>query len=367
MRSFRTKAGALLVSGLVFMFISFFSASSADAFEGDCTPDSTNSEDGTCTLDEPEGNDPATHGTVTYDRTVSGTSDTLAFDFPDGLNATEVQVCLTLVADSSSNPYQPTNANTCSGSSPDRAYQSSSPPDPVVVDVAAFFASNPAYAPGAGLWFTVHVVADGMTLYVTGSSIPAPPTFALTVTKDVESDTESETFSFTVDCGAYSLSSANSSEPTITFSGGDASFVLGEAGSVTLSAIPDGTVCTVTETAPNTTGGEWVTEINGVEDADRSESVTLDADRTLDFVNTFEEVQTRTVTTTTTSTTSTTVAITGTTVVEDDVEVLGVQTQRQQLPRTGISAVLALLGSAMTVSGAALMALGRHRRWADSS
>lgn len=252
------------------------------AFVGYCTPDAANPQDGSCTLDEPEGKNPATYGTVTYDRTVSGASDTLSFDRPNTFTATEVQICLTLVADSPASPYVPTSANTCAGNSPDRAYSSSSPPDPVVVDVDAFFAGNSNYTPGAALWFTVHINGEGRTMYVTGSSNPpqTPPTRSLVVTKEVTPNA-SGTFSFAVDCAETTLSSANTTTSGVTFSGGNASFTLADDGAAGFTGILDGDTCTVTESDP---GAGWSTTANGA--AGRVASVLLDgANGTAAFVN----------------------------------------------------------------------------------
>jgi LPXTG-motif cell wall-anchored protein len=432
------------------------------AFVGYCTPDGAAPEDSTCTLDEPEGKNPDTYGTVVVDRTISGAVDTLSLDLPAGTNATEVQICLTLVSAAPANPYVPTSANSCAGNDPDRAYQSNSPADPVVVDVAAFFAGDTNYTAGDPVWFTAHVNSQGRTLYVTGGSStqqqPAtrtlvvtkelspsgPGTFAftvdcqqtslsaantsssgvtfdngnasfslghneavgftgiadddtctvteadpgaawtttangspgrsavvsldgqngtaafvntqvvhsLTVSKDVVSSTQSETFTFTVDCGSYALSAANTADAGVTFTSGDASFALGDNDSVVFAGVPHGTVCAIAETAPATAGGTWSTTVNGTADDDRATSATLDQDRTAAYVNTFTEVAG-----TVTERSSTTPVV----------EVLGVQVERE-LPRTGAS-VQALLAAGLTLLalGAVLVLtgrLGRRRRTA---
>ena len=254
--------GVLSMLATAVSLVSFSTPASAagPAFVGYCTPDVVQPEDGSCVLDEPEGNDPDTYGTVTYDRTVAGAADSLAFDLPAGINATEVQICMTLVADSAANPYVPTSANTCAGNSPDRAYSSSSPTDPVVVDVAAFFAANPAYAAGGALWFTVHVTSSGRTLYVTGGSAPgAPITRSLVVTKDVQPDSAGS-FAFTVDC-TTPLSAANTTSPGVTFNNDNASFTLADGEAIGFSGIADGDSCVVAESSP---GDGWATSANGV-------------------------------------------------------------------------------------------------------
>lgn len=251
-------------------------------FVGYCTPDAVRPEDGTCTLDEPEGQNPDTYGTVAYDRTVAGAQDELSFDLPTGLGATEVQVCLTLRSTSAVNPYVPTDANTCAGSSPDRAYQSNSPPDPVVVDLDAFFGSVGGYAPGDAVWFTVHVVAGGRTLAVTGGSAPGEPvTRTVTVTKDVDPD-GSGTFAFTLDCVRTALSAANTTATGVTFDNGNASFSLGDGDAAVFTGIADDDTCIVTEDPP--TAGSWTTTANGA--AGRVATLsTADGNATAAFVN----------------------------------------------------------------------------------
>ncbi|HVM07257.1 MAG TPA: DUF5979 domain-containing protein [Acidimicrobiales bacterium] len=206
-------------------------------FVGYCEPGEDPS-DGTCVLDEPEGQNPDTYGVVTYERIVAAGSDVLRLELPTAIDATEVQVCLTLRSAAVDSPYIPTDANTCAGTSPDLAYVNERPVDVVLVDVAAFFGGTPGYQPGAALWFTVHVIAEGRTLAVTGASTPNEAvTRTLTVTKDFVPDTPTATAtaSFTVDCLATDL-------------GARGTFQLGDGGVMVLTGIADGDECHVVET-----------------------------------------------------------------------------------------------------------------------
>lgn len=226
-------------------------------FVGYCEP-GEDPAGGTCVLDEPEGQNPDTHGTVTYDREFADTTDSLTFVLPSVTDPTEVQVCLTVATDGVPNPYVPTHANTCAGNSSDRVYAQTDPPETIVVDVATALAGVPGYAPGVPLWFTVHVVAGGRTLAVTGASTPGTaPMRTVTITKDAVPDSSSP-FSFTLDCMETTLSPANVSLASVSFAHGDATFVLGDGGTAVFTGIADGDECTVTET---TTG--WSTTAAG--------------------------------------------------------------------------------------------------------
>ena len=220
------------------------------AFAGYCVSDDSGTGSGSCVLDEPEGQDPATFGKAAYGRTVVDDQDNLWFDLPDGLDPTEVQACVTRVAEAPTNPYVPAHADTCAGSSPDRAYESTGPPDKVVLDLDAFFAGVQGYVPGDGVWFALHVKAGGGTLMVVGASDPGGPvTRTLVVTKDVEPDSDpGSTFAFEVEC------------TTTTLPGGNGSFNLGDGGTVALDGIADDDTCVVTEAAPV---GSFTTTANG--------------------------------------------------------------------------------------------------------
>lgn len=287
----RAVAASLLATGIAILTSAGAVSAAQDAtaglstkpraFVGYCV-EAPAAEDGTCVLDEPEGTDPETYGTLSYDRTFSGVEDTIAFDFPDGLVASEAKVCLTLEDDAETNPYVPTRANTCAGKSSDRAYEGDSPPDPLVIDLAGFFAGNPLYAPGGGLWFTLNIRVGGRTLAATGGSYPGHGvTRAMTVTKDVVPDSD-DAFAFTLRCWQTSLSPANTPSPGVVFSNGTAAFSLGDGGEVTFTGIADDDTCTVVEGTPDF--GAWETSVDGKDD-DAVAVPLSDGDVVVSFVN----------------------------------------------------------------------------------
>lgn len=156
----RKALGALLASGALLLTSGALSNRAiANGFQGRCTTTSP----ATCTLDEPEGENPATHGTVTVTR--SGWVFTFDAVFASGttLSTGQDPIQLCLVADTGQpNPYSPTNANTCAGAGTIK-FQAF----PAVYDAASLLAT-----PDAPVFFAMHVnVQDGVnrTTYVIGS------------------------------------------------------------------------------------------------------------------------------------------------------------------------------------------------------
>jgi LPXTG-motif cell wall-anchored protein len=154
-------AGVLVGSGLLLLTCgALTSRVEANDFQGVCTTTSPI----TCDLDEPEGNDPATHGTVTVVRVGSIFTFTAVLDVGVTLSGSDpIQLCM--VADTGqANPYEPTDANTCAGIHGDAvSFQTF----PVVYDAASLLAT--ADAP---VWFALHVnVQDGdsRTTYIVGN------------------------------------------------------------------------------------------------------------------------------------------------------------------------------------------------------
>lgn len=82
---------------------------------------------------------------------------------------------------------------------------------------------------------------------------------SLAVTKQVANYTGAVDFDFTVDCGEYALTSENTEDTSVVYTGGDASFSLGHGETTTFIDIPTGNSCTVTEAAETTDGGTWST------------------------------------------------------------------------------------------------------------
>lgn len=155
-------AGVLMGSGVLLLTCgALTSRVSANDFLGECTTTAPV----TCTIDEPEGNNPATHGTITVTRVGSVFTFTAALDLGVTLAAGSDPIQLCMAADTGqANPYSPTNANTCAGSHGDPTkFQAF----PAVFDAASLLA-----APDAPVWFALHVnVQDGeaRTTYVIGN------------------------------------------------------------------------------------------------------------------------------------------------------------------------------------------------------
>ena len=116
-------------------------------FQGNC-----NDQTMTCVLDEPAGNNPATHGTVTW----TDDGNVLAFTINADAPITEVQICM-----QESGPFAQ-GPNVCAGNKgPHVTY--SKVGNVYSVDLAANGLSEPVF-------FTLHVIAGGRTLQVNGSS-----------------------------------------------------------------------------------------------------------------------------------------------------------------------------------------------------
>src|SRR5438270_13133719 len=153
-RSVGFRAGAALSAmGLVALVLSIMlpaaSASPNPNFQGACSGTVAS---GTCVLDEPEGNDPSTQGTVTY----ALTGDVLAFTIDADDPVTEVQICM-----QTSGPFD-VAANACAGIHGNHV-TFTQVGDVYSVDLDANGFSDPSV-----VFWTLHVVAGGRTLQVTG-------------------------------------------------------------------------------------------------------------------------------------------------------------------------------------------------------
>lgn len=249
--------------------------------------------EGTCVIDEPEGNNPDTYGGLTYRRTTSGDEDRIVFDIdlqdPDGAEPptlTGLQICVQPADNRDTNPHTPARANSCAGASPDRVYVDEDAPieEPVTIDLVETLGDD--FTPGETIFFAVHMTIDdggeSRTVMVTGpvGAATGAATQRLVVSKDVVGGQGGERFTFMVDCGDYSLSGRN--HDGATFENGDATLTLGDGDEATFGSIPRGTTCTIGEQVPT---GQWTTSVNGDPDADRAVEVALDQDRTVAFTN----------------------------------------------------------------------------------
>ena len=180
---------------------------------------------------------------------------------------------------------------------------------------------------------------EDRTVAFVNSRLAAPPTWALTVTKSVsdaqDGDNANDSFGFALSCTGHTLSA------------GDATFPLANGGSKVVGGIPDGSVCTLTETG----AAGWTTTINGTADADRVIELTMTANATVAFANSRPAVA---------AAVAPAVSPAATTAV-----VKGVQIERS-LPRTGIgTAGLAGVGTALVLFGTLLLLPIRGRRTTD--
>ena len=175
----RTRAGlALLAVGVVTIVASFLAPSAGAApnpnYQGDCVGTATS---GTCVLDEPEGNDPAVHGTVIYN--VSG--DVITFTINALGNVTGVQICM-----QTSGPFDQA-ANSCAGAGdPQVTYTQNG--NQYSVD----FSDNGFNDPAAVFW-AVHVNIPGRTLLVRGPGSLTQSTTTTTTTTTAPTTTSTST------------------------------------------------------------------------------------------------------------------------------------------------------------------------------
>src|SRR5207248_1454105 len=144
-------AGATLSAmGMIALVLSFMLPAASAAvnpnFLGTCTGTVSS---GTCTLDEPEGNDPSTQGTATY----LLTGDVLAFTIdPSEASPTDVQICM-----QTSGPFD-VGANVCAGIHGNHVTYTR------VGDVYSVDLGDNGFSDPSTVFWTLHVVANGRTL-----------------------------------------------------------------------------------------------------------------------------------------------------------------------------------------------------------
>lgn len=149
-------------------------AETTNVFQGECVGTDVV---GTCVLDEPEGNNNAVHGTVTY----VGTATSLAFTIIAVDPVQEVQICM-----QTAGPFEQA-ANACAGihghhvdfTQTDNVY---------LVDL-----DDEGFANTLPLYWTLHVVAGGRTLQVLGISQEGPAPTTTTTTEPTTTTTVAET------------------------------------------------------------------------------------------------------------------------------------------------------------------------------
>jgi hypothetical protein len=128
-----------------------------NTFQGVCVGTASS---GLCILDEPEGNDPAVHGTVQYSRV----GDTMSFTINALDNIQEVQICM---QDTGAFAQ---GANVCAGIHGHHVAFG------VVGNVYSVDLANEGFGDSDPLYWTLHVVAGGRTLQVIAPDQLPPPT-----------------------------------------------------------------------------------------------------------------------------------------------------------------------------------------------
>jgi LPXTG-motif cell wall-anchored protein len=237
-------AGAMIGSGALLLVCGGIgSRASASGFQGLCDLTSP----AVCTLDEPEGNDPATHGTITVVRLGSVFTFTSQLDPGATLSSGEDPIQLCMVADSGQpNPYVPTNANTCAGGGTTK-FQSF----PAVYDAASLLA-----APDAPVWFALHVnIQDGdsRTTYIVGTVSQGGPTTTTTVGVTTTTSLGATTTTAQVTTTTTQPATTTTTEAATTTTTEAATTTTGEVLSTTLtSSAPTTTVLPTTTTAGTT-------------------------------------------------------------------------------------------------------------------
>jgi hypothetical protein len=203
----RRIAVPLIVIGMLLSVLSLWRPALADppepSFQGVCTSDTFPM---TCTLDEPEGVNPATHGTITVAR--SGDVYTFTWNAPDGATLSKVDDAIKLCVVpklGDTNPFVPTNANTCVGSEALKygAF-------PVVYDAGALLADSEA----TEVWFALHVdIVDGdeRGTYIVG---PAAVTNGATTTTSSTTTSSTTTSSTTTTTSATTTTSQEAGSTT---------------------------------------------------------------------------------------------------------------------------------------------------------
>ena len=201
-RSVASRAGIVLsaVGALVLGLSIVMPAAHASPnpqFQGACTGTVSA---GTCVLDEPEGNDPSTQGTVTY----ALNAGVLAFTINAVDNITEVQICM-----QTSGPFD-VAANACAGihgnhvtfTQKDNVYS---------VDLGANGFNDPA-----AVYWTLHVVAGGRTLQVTGPGRDPDPTTTTTEEATTSTTEVAEDPTTTTSTTEEPTTTSTTEEPTTT-------------------------------------------------------------------------------------------------------------------------------------------------------
>lgn len=166
----RRAAGRVcVVGGSIALVVGLQQVPSSATFAGGCTDPAASS--GSCTIDEPAGDNPATHGTVTY-RVVASS---LRFDFAPVEDITTVVVCVVVNANQP-HPFIPTTPTTCTDTSSSKRYDGTYQ-DPYIYDLTTLA----GWSTGQSVYFAIALEQAAMTTYAVGGVSPiATPRTATT-------------------------------------------------------------------------------------------------------------------------------------------------------------------------------------------
>jgi hypothetical protein len=352
----QSKVAAVLIGSGALLLVggSLGTMASANAFQGVCPTTAP----AVCTLDEPEGSNPATHGTITVTRAGSTFTFTAQLAVGASLAGRQDPIQLCVVADTGqADPWVPTNANSCAGihgsPTPFQAF-------PVVFDAGPLLA-----APGAPVWFALHVnIVDGesRTTYVVGTvdggggtTTTAAPTTTAGPTSTTAGVTTTTHRSTTTTAAA-----TTTTDPATTTSSVAATTTSTEGTTTSLATTTTG-LATTTSAQPTTTTTRAATTTTDPAPTTTTAPVTT---TTTDPLTTTSEAPT---TATTGPSTTTTRAVVGTTITSGATTTLGARVLgavftspeaataapvATTLPRTGLAARTLLL------AGAGLLCLG---------
>lgn len=302
-------------------------ASPGSQFEGWCVGTVSA---GTCVLDEPEGQDPSTQGTVTYVRVGNVMTYTILADD----KITDVQICM-----QTSGPFEQA-ANACAGVHGFHVAYTN------VVNVYTVDIASAGLADADPLWWTLHVVAGGRTLQVMPKEFQVPTTTTLAPTTTTIPETTTTVPETTTTVPETTTTTAGVTTTTVPVT--------------TTTTIPPTTttVPPTTTTVPPTTTTVPATTTT----TDPGVTTTTVPATTTTVVNETTTTVPET-TTTTEGVTTTTVPSTSTTVPANTTTTVGSQVLGETLARTGgPRAITGLTGLALILLGAVIIGLTRYEQ-----
>jgi hypothetical protein len=156
--SLRRTLGVLTAALGMLLAVLAMTTSPAAAYEGSCTPTDANS--GSCVLDETNGSDPSTWGTMTYSRV----GDVITFNFDQTLEGESLLACFSVAG------AFPEEGQPCVGNS--NPQYNGDFVDPLVINLADPPTGNeiPNFDSGDQVYFAVHVNQGGRTTYGIGGA-----------------------------------------------------------------------------------------------------------------------------------------------------------------------------------------------------